>query len=104
MSKFNFSPEALDEGLTLDEIVEFDAKVNDFQETVRTVDLQTADADKLRELHNQWLSVGVELFHVSTKALAARAVKEVPQSVRESVGQSLFSQIKSIFDRFRGGT
>lgn len=103
MSKFDFSPEALDKGLTVEEIEEFDIKINDFREAVNKVDFSRVEADQLRELHNQWISVGTEIFHVATKAIAGRAVKEVPPSVRKSLGQTLLAQITSVFDRFRGG-
>lgn len=103
MSKFDFSAEALDEGLTDEDVQDFTGRTIDFKEAVERVDLKTAKAEQVRELYDSWLQVGQELFHISTKIVGVTAVKEAPPSVKKSLANTLLAHLTPVFDRFRRG-
>lgn len=103
MSKFDYSLAALDKGLTDEEVNDFEQEIADFQDAVTTTNLKKADADQLRVLYAQWLSVGRELYEVTMKVSAARALHETPPSIKEQVNPTLLSRLLGIFSRDRKG-
>ena len=103
MGKFDFSPEALDQGLTEEDVQDFTDRTLEFKTAVAQVNLAEANAEQVREVYDSWLKVGQELFHIGTKLVAAKAVKESPPSVKKSIANTLLERLTPIFDRFRKG-
>ena len=103
MSKFDFSPEALDQGLTEEDVNDFTDRTVEFKTAVAQVNLAEANAEQVRDVYDSWLKVGQELFHIATKLAAAKAVKESPPSVKTSLVDDLLARFGPLFDRFKRG-
>lgn len=104
MSKFDLSPEALDQGLTDEEVLDFTVKVDDFRDSVDTLNLATAEADQVRQLHAQWLSIGSELFQLASRIVGTQVVKETKAQVEKKITQTLQERLMATFGKLFGGS
>ncbi len=103
MGRFDFSPEALDEGLTTEDVSEFSIKCSDFDIQAAKVRQASASAVNTADLVTSYLELGKEVFAIAGKAVAVRAAKiEVP-STRLRLVDRLKNRLSSVFDRFASG-
>lgn len=103
MGRFDFSPEALDEGLTIDDVAEFENKCEDFAFAAREVAKSTASVEAVAAAVTSYLKLGEEVFAIFGKAVAAKAVQVEVPSTRKRLADTIRDQLTGVLNRFSSG-
>lgn len=99
MGRFDFSPTALDEGLTTNDVFEFAETCAVFESKANRARQAGASAETVADAYTAWLKVGAELLEIFSKAVASKAAKtEVPSTRRRFA-----DTFRSFLDRFTSG-
>lgn len=99
MGKFDFSPEALDEGLTSDDVAEFEIKCEDFAIKAQRVRGAGLVAEAAADVVTSYIKLGEEVFAIFGKAVASKAAKTEVPSTRKRFADTF----RGFLDRFTSG-
>ena len=100
MGKFNFSPEALDEGLTQEDVEEFDVTFRDFKVQVQRVHAEGANAENVVDAYRSWIKIGEKLLGIFGKVVAQKAVQVEPPNIRQRLTQAFQDRISPVISDF----